>query len=82
MSMQLVDEQGLTAAYDRIRQALSTAGIRDLYLREIAPVNPTDSTVTLLRSTTRTGPEISGVRLATGGIGNVLVEKTYVYRST
>ena len=82
LSMPLVDERGQHAAYNRLAHALQAAGIRTLYLRDIAAVGPGDKVVGLLRNTIKTGSEVGAVRLAASAIDHPLIEKTYVYRST
>ena len=82
LSMPLVDERGLRPAYDHLADALQAAGVRNLYLRDIAAVGVDDKIVGLLRSTIRTGSEVGSVRFAAGGVDHALVENPYVYRST
>jgi hypothetical protein len=83
LSMPMVERQGVSAAYDHIGRAMTAAGIRNLYLRQIAPVSPHERVVTAVSRMIRTRPEaIGAIRLSRNLVGEEWIEDAYVYRST
>jgi hypothetical protein len=80
LSSTLVDNQGPTAAYTRLRRILRGSQAGDLDLRQVTVVSRNHPLLQLLRSAVRTGPGISNIRFSRNTINGTFIEDAYIYR--
>ncbi|MBI5740673.1 MAG: hypothetical protein HZA16_08120 [Nitrospirae bacterium] len=76
-----VEKEGPKKAYTFIQSVLASisqpAGIT---LQEISVLSPSNDLIKIIRSTIKTGQDISGIRVTKNVFNNTLVEDAYIYR--
>ena len=72
----------INQTYDVIAKALETNDIRGLSLRQIDIRTSSDETVTAISKAVHLTLHQTPVRLSNSGIGNVVIEDAYIFRST
>ncbi|OHB80045.1 MAG: hypothetical protein A2Z25_06365 [Planctomycetes bacterium RBG_16_55_9] len=79
----IVDTDGPIKAYEKVQSELQELdGRSELSLQNIALVSPHDKLIMALKTTIKTGKEISHIRLTGNVINGVFIEDAYIYRLT
>ena len=77
----IVDTEGTKKAYEKVQSQLQELNGRyELFLRNISLVSPSDNLIKLLKTTIKTGKNISHIRFTRNVINNVFIEDAYIYR--
>ena len=82
LAMPQANVNQINQTYDVIAKALETNDIRGLSLRQIDLRTSSDETVTAISKAIHVKLHQTPVRLSNSGIGNVVIEDAYIFRST
>ena len=78
-----IDTDGPKKAYEKVQSELQESdGRSELSLQNISLVSPHDKLIKALKTTIKTGKEMSHIRLTRNVINGLFIEDAYIYRLT